>query len=239
MFMRHDRFRIEFDDFRWSRRPHLQKPLIRIAIVEDEPDLRAELAAQLGNQPDLVVVSVFADAETALANLEQANVDVVLTDIRLPGASGIELIRRSPPQVRASFMVLTTFDDDDLVFGALEAGAAGYLLKRTVPEAIAEAVRELHRGGSPMSSSIARKVVETFRKSPPAHEALSPRENQLLLRIAQGRSYKECASDLEISVDTVRTHIRRIYRKLQVRSRHEAVTALRQTPRNRPPSKSG
>jgi DNA-binding NarL/FixJ family response regulator len=211
--------------------------VIRTVIIEDEPEIRAELASSLGKEPDLEVVGTFATAEAAMVGLARTNPDVVVTDIRLSGATGIDLIRHFAPQLRAVFLVLTTFDDDELVFGALEAGASGYLLKRSVPGDIAGAVRELHQGGSPMTGSIARKVVAVFRKSSLSpQEALSARENQLLERIAQGRSYKECAFDLTISVDTVRTHIRRIYRKLHVRSRHEAVAKLRgDMPKGKPP----
>jgi DNA-binding NarL/FixJ family response regulator len=199
--------------------------MIRLAIVEDDADLRRELVSQLGSQPDLMVVKEFPDAETATIGLPGLSVDVVLTDIQLPGNSGIELVRRMKRRMSGTdFLMLTTFNDDDLVFEALRAGAIGYLLKRNQPLEVAAAIRNIGDGGSPMSSSIARKVVGAFRS--PDHddyEPLSPRERELIDLLARGRTYKECATSLDLSVDTVRTYIRRIYQKLHVHSRHEAV----------------
>lgn len=199
--------------------------MIRVFIVEDEPDLRAELSAQLGGQADLSVRGVFADAESAEAALEQASPEVVLTDVRLPGRSGIDLIRDWAPRLpETAFLVLSTFDDDDQVFAALEAGATGYLLKRSLPSEVAEAIRQLQAGGSPMSSSIARKVVRAFQgPSGDVRDRLSDREKDLLDLLTRGRSYKECAEAMKISIHTVRTHIQRIYKKLQVHTRHEAI----------------
>jgi DNA-binding NarL/FixJ family response regulator len=135
-------------------------------------------------------------------------------------------MKRQMPETE--FLMLTTFNDDDLVFEALRAGAMGYLLKRNQPLEIAAAIREIEDGGSPMSSSIARKVVGAFRQPDnEEYDPLSRREAELLDLLARGRTYKECADALELSIDTVRTHIRHIYKKLQVHSRHEAVAKMR------------
>lgn len=174
----------------------------------------------------------FPDFESAAAALPKLKPDVVLADIQLPGRSGIELVREWKPRLPdTEFLMLTTFDDDDLVFDALRAGAMGYLLKRERLDTIADAIRDLRGGGSPMSSSIARKIVGTFREvDTDKTGSLAPRERELLDLLARGRTYKECADALVLSIDTVRTYIRRIYRKLQVRSRHEAVAKVRKPP---------
>lgn len=205
------------------------KRIIRLALVEDDAELRRELVVQLRRQADFIVAGDFSDAESAAAALPELRIDVVLTDIQLPGNSGIDLVRRLKPRMEATeFLMLTTFNDDDLIFDALRAGAMGYLLKRNQPQEIAAAIREIEDGGSPMSSSIARKVVGTFRqKDSEDCEPLSPRESELLDLLARGRTYKECATALDLSIDTVRTHIRHIYKKLQVHSRHEAVAKVR------------
>ena len=174
------------------------------------------------------VMGAFANVATAEAYLKKSNpTEVVLADVRLPGRSGIDLIPDGAPRLPGTaFLVLSIVVDDDLVFAALEAGASGSLLKRTLPPEVADAVRELHAGRAPISS-IAREVVATLRRDQRGLEELSTRENQLLECLARGRTYKECASDLGIALDTIRSHIRRIYHKLHVRSRHEAVAKLR------------
>ncbi|HAB18624.1 MAG TPA: response regulator transcription factor [Verrucomicrobiota bacterium] len=199
--------------------------MIRVSIVEDDPGVRGELAARLARAEELVIHGVFASAEEAARGLAQARPDVVLVDIQLPGKSGIDLIREWHPRLPdARFMVLTTFDDDDLVFSALQAGAMGYLLKRSLPGELANAIRELQSGGSPMSSGISRLLVKLVQQGSPAPSiGLAPREQELLDHLACGRSYKECADRMRCSLDTVRTHIRRLYEKLHVHSRHEAI----------------
>lgn len=210
--------------------------MIRVAIVEDEPGLREQLAAQLGQHPEFAVVGVFADTEAALAGLAASPAEVVVTDIQLPGRSGIDLVREwKAGHPATQFLMLTMFEDEDRVFPALAAGATGYLLKRSMPAELASAVIDLHNGGSPMSSSIARMVVRAFQPAKPlATEKLSPREAELLSWLARGRTYKECADAMSLSLDTVRTYVRRIYEKLQVNCRHAAVTRLR-TGRGFPP----
>jgi DNA-binding NarL/FixJ family response regulator len=148
-------------------------------------------------------------------------------DIHLPGMSGIECIRELKTRLpRLLIMMLTVFEDQDEIFKSLSAGASGYLLKQTQPAQLLEAITELHRGGSPMSTQIARRVVEAFQHSAPDSDAtatLSPREREIIVRLGDGYLYKEIASQLGISVETVRTHIHNTYEKLHVRTRTEAV----------------
>ncbi len=204
--------------------------------MEDDGALRQSLNLVLEGTPGFQCVGVFADAESALQQLPALQPEVVLMDIRLPGLSGLECVRRLKrllPQTQV--IMLTVFEDEDRVFDALAAGATGYLLKRTAPAGILEAIIEVHQGGSPMSSAIARKVVQSFhalagerRHDPALH--LSPREAQLLRLLARGHRYKEIADQLGIALDTVRSHIRRIYEKLHVTSRTEAVVKFLQQP---------
>ena len=168
------------------------------------------------------------DGESALAQLPALRPDVVLMDIRLPGLSGIECVRRLKAVLPGvQIVMLTVFEDEERVFDALAAGATGYLVKRTPPAEILAAIAEVRRGGSPMSSAIARKVVQAFqhsrRSAPGGALELSPREQEILTLLARGLRYKEVADQLGIALDTVRSHIRRIYEKLHVTSRTEAV----------------
>jgi len=205
---------------------------IRIAIVEDQAVLRRGLVALIGGTPGFEAVGDFGSAEEALAALGHAKPDVLLLDIELPGISGVDAV----PTLRERFpelqiVMLTVFADNDNVFQALCRGAAGYLLKDTQPARLLEAIREVKAGGSPMSPEIARKVVATFRTSPPPQAAghrLSPRETDILRLLVEGHSYKTAAAKLELAEDTIRFHIRHIYAKLQVHSKSEAVAkALR------------
>lgn len=201
---------------------------VRVAIVEDDPGTRQSLSLLIGGTSGFQCVGVHADAETALAEIPNRRPDVVLMDIQLPGLSGLECVRRLKARLPAvQFIMLTVFEDDERVFDALAAGATGYLLKRASPAEILEAITEVQRGGSPMTSAIARKVVQTFHRpaSPAATTAVevSPREQQILTLLARGYRYKEIAEQLGIALDTVRSHIRRLYEKLQVTSRTEAV----------------
>jgi DNA-binding NarL/FixJ family response regulator len=204
---------------------------IEVVIVEDQDQTREGLAFLIGSTPGLRVRGAFATMEAALPELERAAPDVALLDIGLPGMSGIEGVKRlraidSP----AAILILSVHGDDDRVFQAVCAGACGYLLKDTPPARLIEAIKELHAGGAPMSPEIARKVVTMFtRLAPPAREnELSPRERDVLRLLADGHSYKTAARELDLSVDTVRFHIRHIYEKLHVHSKSEAVVlALR------------
>ncbi len=171
--------------------------------------------------------SHYGDAETALEGLPGDKPEVVLMDINLPGMNGVECVRRLKRIAPATLIVmLTVYEDTENIFAALAAGATGYLLKRTTSAELIEAIREVHRGGSPMTTHIARKVTQSFQKtglSPQPAENLSTREQEVLDCLSQGFLYKEIAEKLGISYETVHTYIRRIYEKLQVRTRTEAV----------------
>jgi RNA polymerase sigma factor (sigma-70 family) len=203
---------------------------IAISIVEDNDKLRATLARVIDRTDGFRCVSDYANAEDALADLPKIKPDVVLMDINLPGLNGVECVRQLKkllPQIQV--MMLTVYEDTENIFNALAAGANGYMLKRTPAKELIEALREVQRGGSPMTTHIARKVVQSFQKSAGAQQVanelseLSEREQQVLDLLAQGLIYKEIGEKLGISYETVHTYIRRIYEKLQVRTRTEAV----------------
>jgi DNA-binding NarL/FixJ family response regulator len=203
------------------------KSKIRVALVEDDHEVRAGLRLLIDQSASCACVGAFASAEDALASLLSLSPDVVLMDIQLPGLSGIECIRQLKQlQPKLQIMMLTVFEDHDRIFQSLTAGASGYLLKQTPPARLLEAIAELHRGGSPMSTQIARRIVEAFQQPSPLEDAtasLSLREKEIVALLARGHLYKEIAADLRVSVETVRTHIHNIYEKLHVRSRTEAV----------------
>jgi len=202
-----------------------------VSIVEDNDQLRATLARLLNKAEGFRCVSHYPDAESALAALPGEKPEVVLVDINLPGMNGVEFVRRlkqAAPEILA--VMLTAYEDTENIFNALAAGAAGYLLKRAPRSELLEAIREVRRGGSPMTTHIARKVVQSFQKPVPAPQpgagggdTLSAREQEVLDLLSQGFLYKEIADKLGISYETVHTYIRRIYEKLQVRTRTEAV----------------
>jgi DNA-binding NarL/FixJ family response regulator len=207
---------------------------IRIAIVEDNKPLRQIMSDWIGKASGLKLIQAYPDAETALVGLPKQPVDVVLMDINLPGQSGIECVRQLKPlMMTTQFVMVTVYMDTDLIFEALAAGATGYLLKRSTHEEILTAIREVHAGGSPMSRNIARMIVEKFQSVPsgmPDIERLSDREMDVLRLLSQGLFYKEIASKLNLSFNTVHTLSRRIYEKLQVNSRSEAVARFRLMP---------
>jgi DNA-binding NarL/FixJ family response regulator len=200
---------------------------IRVGIVEDNRSVRENLAVLIDRAAGYSCVGACASAEEALKRLPEAGPDVVLMDIHLPGRSGIECVaslRRLAPQ--SQVIMLTVEEDTQQVFESLKAGATGYLVKHVTPEEILEAVAEVHRGGAPMSSQIARLVVNVFRTPETKDEPqilLSPREEEILRLLARGHRSKEIADELQIGSGTVNTHIRHIYEKLHVRSRAEAV----------------
>ena len=196
---------------------------IRVSIVEDIIEIREGMRFIVNQTPDLTCLSTYGSAEEAMAGLTQGVPDLCIMDIALPGSTGIDCIRRlkasdSPIQ----FMVFTIYENSDQVFEALAAGASGYLLKDTPPDRIITALRELYAGGSPMSASIARKVVSSFQR-PGAATPLSTREQEVLALLAKGFLYKEIAQQLGISTGTVRQHIHHIYDKLHVQNRTEAI----------------
>jgi DNA-binding NarL/FixJ family response regulator len=201
--------------------------MISVSIVDDEKELRQSITTFVNGSPGFHCVSTYSSAEAALKGLPADKPDVVLMDINLGGMNGIECVERLKAQVPAmQILMLTVYEDTDQIFRALEAGATGYLLKRSSPTTLLEAIREVQAGGSPMSSSIARKVVASFQKAKQlgARQVhLSPREEMVLDCLAKGLTYKAIADQLGISIDTIRTYLRRIYEKLHVQSRTEAV----------------
>jgi len=200
---------------------------IRLSIVEDDEPTRRILADVIRSSPDLELISHYGDTAQALESLPREKPDVVLMDINLIGSTGVECVRHLKPVLPATqFLMLTVYEDSDHIFAALAAGATGYLLKDTTREELLAAIHQIFAGGSPMSGSIARLVVLSFAKAPtPAleNDGLSPREQSVLLLLAKGYLYKEIADELGIGGTTVNTYIRRIYEKLQVRSRSQAI----------------
>jgi len=209
-----------------SPRPDRPSP-ITVAVVEDDPSIREVLAAWIQETAGFACVGLFPDAESAVAKMVACKPNVALVDINLPGLSGIECVRSLKPRLPdTQFVMVTVYDDSTHIFDALSAGATGYLLKRTPREALIAALREVNSGGSPMSSYIARKVVQSLQQPKPKIEAiheLSKREKEVLALLAQGYLYKEIADTMSVSVPTVNSFIRRIYEKLHVNSRGQAV----------------
>jgi len=201
--------------------------MISVSIVDDEKELRESIATFINGSPGFRCVSVYSNANAALKGLPADKPEVVLMDINMAGMTGIECVEKLKaltPEVQV--VMLTVYEDTDQIFRALAAGASGYLLKRLTPSKLLQAIREVHAGGSPMSASIARKVVASFQKSAPNDDKqvhLSPREQAVLDCLAKGLTYKAIADQLGISIDTIRTYLRRIYEKLHVQSRTEAV----------------
>lgn len=200
---------------------------IKVAIVEDLQDLRDALHLLIRGTEGLVCVAACASAEEALQVLPRQQPDVVLMDIELPGMNGIDCIRQLKAQHPSmQILMLTVFEDHERIFKSLEAGATGYLLKKSSPAKLLEAIVDVHHGGAPMSSQIARQVVENFARpkaSASAAEVLSAREREILDKLSQGFLYKEIAELLGITISTVRVHVRNIYDKLHARNRVEAV----------------
>lgn len=196
---------------------------IMVSIVEDIPEIREGMRFLVNQTPGFQCLSAYDNAEEALKGLSDAPPDLAVMDIALPGGTGIECIRSlRAAGSRIQFMVFTIYEDSDQVFEALTAGASGYLLKNSPPDKIIAALKELYDGGSPMSTSIARKVVHSFRPSGD-QQKLSAREMEVLRLLAKGLLYKEIAEQLHISTGTVRQHIHNIYEKLHVDNRTEAI----------------
>ena len=206
---------------------------IGVSIIEDDVAAREILVGWIRRAEGFRFVSEHETAESALAKLPQDKPGVVLVDINLPGMSGIECVRRLKPVLQdTQFVMVTVYEDANHIFNALAVGATGYLLKQTRRGDLLAALKEVHAGGSPMSSQIARKVVQSFRRpTDSGNQAdLSPREQEVLELLARGYLYKEIAESLQISVQTVNTYIRRIYEKLHVRSRAQAVAKYAHLP---------
>lgn len=199
---------------------------VKVSIIEDDPGIRAGLVRLLQRTSGFQCLDSFPNAESALEKIPNTKPDVVLMDINLPGMDGVECVRKLKlKQPALQILMLTVYDDPARIFEALSSGATGYLMKHTPPVELLEAIRDVHQGGAPMNSQIARKVVESFQKHAPTPEVeqLSPREKEILELLAQGFLIKEIADKLGIGFGTVRSHIRHIYEKLHVRSRAQAV----------------
>jgi DNA-binding NarL/FixJ family response regulator len=198
-----------------------------VSLVEDNEQLRKTLARVISRAEGFECLSDYGSAEAALEGLPKDRPQVVLMDINLPGINGVECVRKLKQIIpQTQVIMLTAYEDTENIFNALAAGASGYLLKRTKSAELLEAIKDVLKGGSPMTTHIARKVVQSFQQAHPSQqptESLSAREKEVLDRLAEGLMYKEIAEKLGISYETVHTYIRRIYEKLQVRTRTEAV----------------
>lgn len=205
----------------------------RVAIVEDNAALLRIVSGWIESTPSMALAGAYDTAEAAIKELVRQKPDVVLVDINLPGLDGIECVRKLKPQLpTAQFVMVTVYEDVQRIFQALAAGATGYLLKRATREQLLSAIDDVRKGGSPMSAEIARKIVESFQEparpatgaSPgTADEALSPREREVLELLSQGLLYKEIAAALDCKVYTINSYVRRIYEKLHVHSRSQAI----------------
>jgi DNA-binding NarL/FixJ family response regulator len=210
--------------------------MITISIVDDEKELCQSIATFVNGAAGFRCASMYHSGEAALEHLQADRPDVVLMDIHMTGMSGIECVKRLKaimPQMQ--IMMLTVYEDTDQIFRALSAGASGYMLKRSTPSKLLDAISDVHAGGSPMSSSIARKVVASFQRIKPkdgqqAH--FTSREQSVLDCLANGLTYKQTADQLNISIPTIRSYLRRIYEKLHVQSRTEAVAKYMQHQEN-------
>jgi DNA-binding NarL/FixJ family response regulator len=212
---------------------------ITVCIVDDSLEVRESIADYINRSTDFKCLGAFETGEEALEKIPDLNPNVVLMDINLPGMSGSQCVRKlkdKMPQLQA--MMLTVYENSERIFDALSSGASGYLLKSTQPGELLEAIKDMKNGGSPMSSHIARKVVQAFHpasRSKPLIEQLSPREQQVLQLLAVGFPYKNIAAELELSISSIRTYIRSMYNKLHVNSRTEAVVKfLNATSQNSP-----
>ena len=203
---------------------------VSISIVEDQREMRESLVEWLGNAPGLHCVGAHANAEEALRDIPGENPDVVLMDINLTGMNGIQCVARLKARLPATqVLMLTTYDDGDLIFDSLRAGANGYLLKNMPQEELVEAVHQVRASGAPMSLQIARKVINYFHQAKKAATEvgqLTTREQEILRLLAKGYMYKEIADHLGLSMSTVRTHVSAVYEKLHVHSRTEAAMKL-------------
>lgn len=202
---------------------------IEVAIIEDEPEIRQSLQLLINGSEGFTCSHTFSNAEDAIQTLPSSLVNVVLVDIHLPGKSGVECIEILKPICpQMQFLICTSFEDSEHVFNALKSGATGYLTKTTQPSKLLDAITDIYHGGSPMNSHIARMVVSHFNyhNANPELNKLSLREKEILEYLSKGYRYKEIADKLFLSTETVRTHIRNIYGKLQVNSRTDALNKV-------------
>lgn len=204
--------------------------MINVGIVEDDEYIRENLSILINKSNGLICSHTFETAEEAISKIPILNLDVVLVDIQLPQLNGIDCIAKLKPLCeKTQFLICTNFEDTDLIFKALQAGASGYLTKTTQKKKIIEAITDIYNGGAPLNSHIAKKIVESFHHNyQENHEIqkLSEREKEILDLLTKGLKYKEIAQQLYISIETVRTHIRNIYEKLQVHSRTAAINKV-------------
>jgi DNA-binding NarL/FixJ family response regulator len=197
---------------------------IRVVIVDDNEEFREGLFHYLNFSTGFEVVGCFANPINIVENITRSQPDVILMDIDMPHMTGIEAVKILKANIkRSNILMLTVFEDEERVFKAMQAGAIGYLLKKTAPQKVLEAIREVMDGGAPMSPLIARKVVQFFSKTTPTDYNLTPKELEVLRWLVEGLSYKLIAAELNLSIDTVRTHLKNIYEKLHVKSNTEAV----------------
>lgn len=199
------------------------KEIIHVAIVEDDDEIRQTLALIINGTPGYFCRHTFIDAESAVKELPHLYVNVVLMDIELPGITGIEAIKKLKHQMtETDFIMLTVKQDESSIFDSLCAGASGYLMKDTPPSELLKSIQEVHKGGSPMSTNIARKVILSFQKTK-SPSPLSARETEILQHLCEGMNYRSIAEKIFLSSHTVKSHIKNIYKKLHVNSRAEAV----------------
>jgi two-component system NarL family response regulator len=202
---------------------------MRLVIIEDDPLLLENLTLLLRGEEGITVSGAFRSAEDALRALRGAEPDVMLTDLGLPGMSGVELIKKAKDEMPSlEIMAHTVFEDREKVFSAIKAGASGYILKGSSPREIIESIHSLYKGGAPMSPKIARKIIHEFQDdSMGEHYLLTQRETEIVKRVEEGLTYKEIGERLSISTHTVHTHIKNIYEKLQAKDRNDAIIKAR------------
>ncbi|HXE41900.1 MAG TPA: response regulator transcription factor [Candidatus Baltobacteraceae bacterium] len=200
---------------------------IKVSIVEDNSGMRESFAALLNRAPGLKCISAYANGEDAVKGIPNDKPDVALVDVNLPGMNGIEVVSKLKAALpKLQMLMLTRYEQSDLIFNSIRAGASGYLMKNIPPAELIQAIEQVHAGGAPMSMQIARKVVDHFRqiqKPSSDVEKLTQREQEILELLSKGYYYKEIGETLGISLNTVRTHLQHIYEKLHVQSRTEAV----------------
>ena len=205
----------------------MNQPLITVCIVEDRKDIRESLKILINESKDSACIAEFSNGEEAVKQIPELQPDVVLMDIDLPGINGIECIKRLKPLCPGvQFMICTVYDEDEKIFDALAAGANSYILKSSNSDTLIDAIKDLHNGGSPMSSDIARKIVQQFQKAIPSEKVdyhLTEREKEILGHLAKGLTYQQVADAIFLSSKTIKKHVYNIYEKLHVNSRMEAV----------------
>jgi len=202
---------------------------MRLVIIEDDPLLLENLSLLLRGEDGIVVAGAYRSAEDALLSLRDIAPEVMLTDLGLPGMSGVELIKKAKDELPSlEIMAHTVFEDREKVFSAIKAGASGYILKGSSPREIIESIHSLYKGGAPMSPKIARKIIHEFQDEVTGEQfLLTPREKEVVKRVEDGLTYKEIGEKLGISIHTVHTHIKNIYEKLQAKDRNDAISKAR------------